>query len=150
MSLFGDIPIRINGQVIDATWFNTLRTKLLLGFGDIEGQVVQVIQNSVTSQDVTTLNFDKNSFSQIDVEYFCRRKTDSSEKVVRGTFSLQWIVSLAAWRIKEGEFRGDDVGVVFDLLNTAGVVQVRYTSTNQAGANYSGNMLTTYKTWAAI
>ncbi len=154
MSIFGDIPIRNNGDTITAAWFNTIRSKLLAAFGDVEGQVVQAISNTVTNQDITTLQFDKNDFSQIDVEYILRRKTDSTEVFVRGGFTIEYMISTNAWRIKEGEFRGDDVGVTFNLLDDTGggsnVTQVRYTSDTLAGANYSGNILTTYKSWGVI
>lgn len=154
MAIFGDIPLRSNGEVIEASWFNTIRSKLISAFGDVEGAVAQAISNSVTNQDVTTLSFDSAEVSEADVEYILRRKTDSGEVFLKGGFSLQYMQATDAWRIKEGEFRGDDVGVTFTLLDDTGggsnVTQVRYTSDNFAGTSYVGNIVTSYKTWGVI
>lgn len=151
---FASIPIRVNGQRIEASWFNTIRTQLINLLGDIQGQTAQNIDNAVTSQDVSTLSFSSQDFSSIDVEYTIRRKTDSGEKFVRGEFSLQYLKNTDSWRLEEGEFRGDDAGVTFDLLeDTVGgfrTVQVRYTSDSLAGANYEGFIITTTKGWGVI
>jgi len=57
MAGFGDIPIRKNGidQLIEASWFNTIRTKLIEAFGS--GAYIVV-------QDVQTLN--DNDFIAVD------------------------------------------------------------------------------------
>jgi hypothetical protein len=40
MSLFSDIPTRENGQTIEASWYNTIKTKLTTAFGDAIGDEV--------------------------------------------------------------------------------------------------------------
>lgn len=155
MSIFGDIPVRINGQLIEASWFNTIRSKLLQAFGDVEGEVAQAIGQGQVSQDITTLTFSSADFSSVDIEYTLRRETDSDEVFVRGGFTLQYMKTANTWRLKEGEFRGDDVGVTFDTLDDTGtpginIVQVRYSSDTLAGGSYAGNIVTKYTTWGVI
>lgn len=54
MAGFGDIPIRKNGidQLIEASWFNTIRTKLIEAFGLGAYIVVQDVQARLDAEEI--------------------------------------------------------------------------------------------------
>lgn len=103
------------------------------------------IANNVSSAaSVTGATFDKDDFTSAVVEWEILRSTDNPiEVMARGRCSLFFKPS-AGWQI-ENESEGDSVGVTFTALDTAGVVQLQYTSTNLAGGSYVGTMKFTIK-----
>lgn len=61
MAGFGDIPVRENGidQLIEASWFNTIRTKLIEAFGSGAYILVQATQ---TKDNGDTISTDETAF----------------------------------------------------------------------------------------
>jgi len=148
---FADIPIRVNGQDVDASWWNTIRTQLLLAFGDVAGEAPQSIGSADTNQDVVELVFDKADFSRIDIRTWVRRKTDDFEYLQSQDLELHYYQNTNSWALREGQLRGDDALTTFSLFeDTTGggnIVTVRYSTQAISGANYVGSISTKWEAW---
>ena len=149
---FADIPIRSNGQDVDASWWNTIRTQLLLAFGDVSGEVPQSIGLADTDQDVTELTFDKADFSKVDIRYWVRRSTDDFEYLQSQTLELHYYRNTNEWKLREGPLRGDDALTTFSIFeDTTGggnIVTVRYSTLTISGADYVGTISTKWEAWS--
>ena len=141
MGFFTDIPIRSNGGIIEASWFNTLRTKLIGFFGEgaIE-QTEQIINNNEgTPTNITALVFDGASYSGVDIDYEIYREDANPEyRLEKGTLSLYYKNS--TWFLDYGSTAGEDSGVSLTIATVAGVGTVKYTSDNMAGGSYTGTI----------
>lgn len=148
---FSDIPIRVNGQDVDASWWNTIRTKLIEGFGNVSGEIPQSIGLADTDQDVVDLVFDKADFSRVDIKYWARRKTDSVEYLQSQDIELHYYRNTNSWQLREGQLRGDDALTTFTLFeDTTGggnIVTVRYSTQSIDGSNYVGSISTKWEAW---
>lgn len=154
---FSDIPIRANGQKIEASWFNSIRLLLVQIFGDIAGEERQSIGNTDTSQDITGLtDISSLEFSQVDFEYQVRRKDDvndvfqSSQNPV-----LHFKTSSQVWVLTghDENIRGDDAKINFELFQQdlgGGDIRatVRYSTTDLGGGGvHTGDLNVRSKKW---
>ena len=155
---FSDLPIRFNGQKIEASWFNSLRTLLTQIFGDIQGESSQPIGQTDTNQNVLNMeNIDKLEFSQVDVEYMVRRNTDdtNAEVMQSGFFSIQYLRQAGTWRLAgdQENIKGEDGKIEFSLLEDTGggsnLVTLRYSTTAINGASHVGDLKVRGVKWIA-
>lgn len=111
----------------------------------IKTQTAFTIANNVSvAASVTGATFDSSDFTSAVIEWeILRSDDDPTEVMARGRSSLYYKPT-AGWEI-ETEFEGDDIGVTFTALDTAGVVQLQYTSSNFTGGSYVGTMKYTIK-----
>lgn len=137
---FSDIPIRANGQKIDASWFNSIRLLLIQIFGDIAGEKQTIIGNTDTNQDILGLeNISSNEFSRVDVDYMVRRKDDGNDLFQTGTFYLHYKTSSNTWALlgADENLVGDDAQIEFSLFtqDVSGDLQTtaRYSTTDIGG-----------------
>lgn len=98
-----------------------------------------IANNQAAPANVTGATFDAADFTSGIIEWeILRTDDDPTEVMARGRCSL-FDKPTAGWQI-ENESEGEDVGVTFTALDTAGVVQLQYTSTNFVGGSYTGVM----------
>lgn len=100
-----------------------------------------VLANNVSNTNVTGYSFDGLLFQAVEVEYSLYRKTATPLEVSAfGKLQLLWKPVLATWELIDPTEVGDDCGVTWNIQQTGNVAQLRYTSTNLAGASYVGEM----------
>jgi hypothetical protein len=141
MGLFNDIPLRANGQKFYYHWFNALRTagvaiENFLGGGFIIETSFTLANNQAVAANVTGLVIDSASYKAAHIFVRIQRKTDSSEVVSVGVLKAVYRTATTTWEILD-ELSGDYTGVTFSITSAG---QVKYTSTNIAGTNYTGTM----------
>jgi hypothetical protein len=94
--------------------------------------------NQVAAANVTGLLLDKTKTRAATIPFLLHRQTDTPlEYDVVGVITLYYKPVADSWNISV-EFKAgdaDDVGIVFSVTSAG---QIQYTSTNLAGANYSG------------
>jgi hypothetical protein len=121
MSSISEIPLRVNGQTIFATWFNTIRTSLLLLLGN--ESLSQTSFSGLASQTgvtVTGLIFDKTVTRKAEVSY----TIVTSTKVESGNFVLLYNGTI--WLKNDGPVQGVDSLISLGVNTSTG--QVEYTS----------------------
>lgn len=152
---FSDIPIRANGQKIEASWFNTLRLLLVQIFGDIAGEESQSIGDADTNQDIAALaDISSQEFSRVDIEYMARRKDDTYDLFQSGTITLHYKETTDNWFMygDEENLLGDDCKIIFTLFvqDVAGDKQatLRYSTTALGGGGtHEGDIKVRSKKW---
>lgn len=115
------IPVRANGDTILASWFNAIRSALLLAFGT--EQIDQTSFAGLASQTdatVTGFIFDKTVTRKAECSYTIVTAT----KVESGNFVL--LFDGTNWTKYDGDVQGDDSLIILDVDQTSG--QVEYTS----------------------
>jgi hypothetical protein len=149
MSLFSSIPIRTNAKtdVVDASWWNTIRSKLIEYFGEgVTGETIFTIaDNQASYQNITGLSFDGDDYSHVKIEYtIYRTNGGGTERKESGTLILNYKKTAQTWTINRRSEDDDALNVASSLaLNvSSGVAQVQYKS-DSVGGTYQGVM--TYK-----
>lgn len=145
MGIFSDIPVRANGDHVDASWWNTIRSKLILffGAGTIGETSVNLTNNQSSAASITGLIFASATVKVAYIDFRIRRYTTGgagSELVAAGTLIAHYKAIAATWYIGaigvDGDTsvstEGDVAGVVFSIDSSSG--QVQYTTHNQAGS----------------
>lgn len=148
MSFFSSIPIRLNGQIIDAAWFNILRTLLISILGDVQGQVSEAIGNTDVNQDITELtDLDGDLYFRVDISYTVRRTSTTKNLVQSGKFYLHWKSTGWEKHGDEQDLIGDDGQIEFSLLQADELITVRQSTTDIGGTGHSGSITTMVKLW---
>ena len=134
---FSDVPSRVNGPPIEASWFNALRTAgiaLESFLGSVIGLTTFTIANNqAAAADVTGLLFNGTSVKMAIIDYRIRRNTTgggATERVQGGSMVALYAAAAGTWSLTPGPQSGDDAGVTFTI--TAGG-QVQYVSDSQTG-----------------
>lgn len=96
-----------------------------------------LLPNTTGVSDVDGLVFDKNLYKGAMIRANVRRKTDSEERIAIGYLKVYYLDSTSTWELLDELGGNIDDGVTFSIT-AAG--QVKYTTDNQAGANYSGSL----------
>lgn len=125
----------------DATsWAEEVTTVLnsILGAGDILETTFNIANNISSPTTVVGLTFDTGTVRSANITYSIYRVTDSSPSgnIETGEIALVYDNSASSgnkWLLAQ-KIDGD-AGVTFDITDAG---QITYTSTNIAGANYSG------------
>lgn len=90
MGYFDDIPIRANGDDVDASWWNTIRTKLITAFGvGFTGDTQQSITDGQAATDITGLLLASASASTYQIRITSKRDD--------GTSQLRHVQNITAW-----------------------------------------------------
>lgn len=146
MSVFTDIPIRSNSDtgMVDASWWNTIRSALISAFGSstvIETQFT-IADNQSSYANITGLLLDSTVSRALDIEYTIYRTNGSSiEKRERGILRCMYKAVALAWTFEHQSW-GDDAlgnGTISTPLNVTSAGQVQYKSYS-IGATYVGKM----------
>jgi hypothetical protein len=116
-----------------------LRDSISAGVSDTTTEVA--LSNNVANQNITGMDFLGSGVRAVEIEYAIYRKTDTpTEVAAHGRFKLVYKPVANTWDLIGQAEDGDDCGIDFDVLQTGNDVQVRYTSSNLAGANYVGEL----------
>lgn len=127
------------GLTPSKTDYNQLRDAIASGVTDTTTEVT--LANNVANQNVTGMSWDGVNVRAVELDYAIYRKTDSpTELAAHGRLKLLYKPVANTWDLIEGDEHGDDHGITWDLQQTATSVQLRYSSTNLAGANYVGEL----------
>lgn len=137
---FSSVTVRENGQRVDYSWWNSLRTagaavEAFLGAGFISETPFAIANGQASAANITGLAFSSAAYKGALITMEVRRKTDSSEVIDHGMWTARYKDSTSSWELLRVVGGGDETGVTLSI--TAGG-QVQYTSDTLSGANYSG------------
>jgi len=92
-----------------------------------------IADNQAAPADITGLNADGDVLKEILVRYHVIRDNAGSTRLdVSGSFKLVYNAT-DKWELHDGGFGPDDHGLIFSVVNTLNVGQVKYTSTGIGG-----------------
>lgn len=127
------------GLTPSKTTYTQLRDAIASGVTDTTTELV--LANNVANTALTGMSWDGLSVRAVELEYAHYRKTDSpTEVAAHGKLKLLYKPVANTWDLIESGEHGDDCGITWDILQTGTSVQLRYSSTNLAGANYVGEI----------
>lgn len=150
MGLFGAIPQRVNGQNVDAGWWNLLQAAGLAienFLGSFTAAATAAIGNTQSGANVTGMVFDHTVLRSVIIDYQIRRVSTAAgaaERVSTGKLIATYNTLNTAWTLTPDVEGGDASGVTFDINASTG--QVTYTSDTMTGTYDSGNSLITFTT----
>lgn len=130
-----DIPVRVNGRKVEASWWNDIRTALLTALGGATAETQQTISNNAAATAITGLLLDSTTLVYARVLVSVYRQTDAPTKL-RQVFTLDCYFKTGTGWDFEPQSVGEDSGLTFTIDATTG--QISYASSNVAGANYVG------------
>lgn len=148
MGIFDDLTVRQNGDDIEDSWFNSIRTALRQAFPglSISAGNETIANNQASFQSLTNLELDETTYTYYLVRYRIQR-SDASPDVRYEIGTLKCYYDGTNWssirEIDQGNALGDGTiggGDYDDLrINPAnGVLQ--YKSSNMAGGSYVGTL----------
>lgn len=113
----------------------------IAGPGDILPSSFSIANNVSSATNITNLAFDTGTVRQATISYAVYRKTDTNTNGFAETGIINLVFDNNAssgnkWLLSQGNMVGN-AGVAFSITDAG---QVRYTSTNITGANYSGKL----------
>jgi len=127
------------GLTPSKTTYTQLRDAIALGLTDNVTELA--IANNASNTALTGMTWDGVTTRSVELSYSTYRKTDTPLEVeAMGKLLLLYKPVANTWDLIEPGENGDDCGVTFNILQTATSVQLRYDSTNLAGANYVGQI----------
>jgi len=137
--LFADIPDRLNGQNIDFSWFNELKSAGVA----LEGSQTNifVLANGVSDQPVTGMAIDKTVLNVVFFKYTIRRQSDIDEgRRTYGELIAFFENKTGIWSLDHapggGKGNDSDSGVSFTIDPSTG--QVKYSTDAMDPTGYSG------------
>lgn len=142
MSIFESIPIRVNSDTVpvDASWWNTIRAKLIEAFAglDASDEPLTIANNQSSYQNITGLVLDKDTYTVYGIRYTIYRKDDTPTEVKEvGLIVATWKPVAEAWSFSRRTEHGEDaLGIVDALYIDPTTGQAQYKSNDMAGANY--------------
>lgn len=135
-----NIPIRANGQKIDSSWFNTIRSALisLLGTGTIDETQFTIADNQSSYASITDLVFSGATYASFKVQYTIYRFDGTSdERREVGTLTASYSADADAWTYSRRIDAGVDALGIDDSLFVTSAGQVQYKS-DSMGGTYEG------------
>lgn len=139
---FLDIPIRQNGQNVDSSWWNSIRSKLvatLPGLSD-ESEEIPLANNQSSYADVTGIILDSLAFRTYEVPYTVYRVTSTTERAEKGVLNAVFKPVLGEWVYSRRTDAGDNtLNVPGGALHVdASTGQLQYKTDNMSGSDYEG------------
>lgn len=99
------------------------------------------LNNNASNVALTGFTYDGADLRTVAIDYALYRKDDApTEVAAKGSLVLVYKPIADTWDLLNEAEVGDDCGVTFDVLQTGTSVQLRYSTTNLAGANYVGEI----------
>lgn len=141
---FSDIPVRSNGQEVDASWWNTIRQALVDTFESVSSASQNefgINNNESSPAEITDMVFDKDLKTTYVVLYDIYRRTSGAERREVGYLFVTYKPTAATWDLERRTEIGDDAlnnGDSITINSSTG--QVSYISDNIAGTSYVGLM----------
>lgn len=144
MSFFSGIIVRSNGNRVLASWWNIIRTQLLLFEavfgGGLTGEAQFTINDNETGPtSITDMVVDKDSYQGACIAYNVLRRDDTEGRREIGLIWLTYDPETTAWSIARETKQ--QIGALMGLtLTVTSAGQVQYASDSMGGASYSGKM----------
>ncbi len=142
---FSSIPIRSNANtgLVDASWWNTIRTALInfMGAGAIDETQFTIADNQSGYQNITGLLLDASVTRAVAIHYTIYRSTGAVERREMGVIWAFYKALATAWSFEVDSYGDDSLGngTVSVPLNVTSAGQVQYKS-DSMGGSYSGKM----------
>lgn len=145
MSFFSDIPIRSNGAVVpvDASWWNTIRTKLVsfFGTGVTAPATFTIADNQSSYANITDFVLDSATYQYYAVEYTIIRTDGTVKRRERGMLYFSHD-SVNGWVMERISGNADALNVADSLALSS--QQLQYKS-DSMGGTYEGKF-----TWKIV
>lgn len=144
-TIFSSIPIRSNADtgLVDASWWNTIRTALVnyVGAGGMEETQFTIADNQSSYQDVTGLLLDSTLTRAAQIQYTIYRTNGSAERREMGIIFCFYKAVAAVWSFEVNSWGDDSLGngTISAPLNLTSAGQVQYKS-DSMGGTYSGKI----------
>jgi hypothetical protein len=139
-------PPSANGQWIVAVGLSSSATEIVLSPAPSAGAIYitdadttfTVANNQASAADVTGLLFDPITTRSFVLDYSIYRQTDTASSALAQAGQLRGVYNTQSgvWLMSD-DYSGQNAGVVFSIQPSG---QIRYTSSNIAGANYVGTL----------
>lgn len=127
------------GLTPSKTTYTQLRDAISTGVTDTTDELT--LSNNVSNTNLTGMTWDGVNVRAVELEYSLYRKTDTpTEVAAHGKLKLLYKPVANTWDLINPVEDGDDCGITFNILQTGTSVQLRYDSTNLAGASYVGEI----------
>jgi hypothetical protein len=141
MGVFDSIPIRNNADTIlvDASWWNIIRTALVNYFGSGSTGAAQftIVDNQATPANITNMVIDHTVYQYASVEYSIIRSDGTHKRRERGMLYLSYD-TVNGWVLERDSGNTDALNLASSLsITSAG--QVQYIS-DSMGGSYAGMM----------
>lgn len=133
---FEDIPIREEGQNVNVSWWNSLRTAGMTTFGETTAAIAN---NQSSAASITNLIFDNTLYRSAFIRYTVKRIA-TAVQMETGILAVQW--DGTTWTIQRLMYMGT---AEIDFEIDAATGQVKYTSDNMAGSYDTANSIITWK-----
>lgn len=131
MSIFSSIPVRSNGDTVDASWWNTIRTALINAGGStiIDESQATIGNGSTSYTSISGLSFDHSTTRTAEIAYSIYRTDGTVSRREFGRLFAMYRAQEGTW-FYERDSRGDDAlgnGTVTDplIVNSSGQVQYK-------------------------
>lgn len=99
------------------------------------------VGNNQSNQNLTGFSFDGTLYKAVELDYAIYRKTDTPIEVAcKGRKLMLYKPVTNTWDLIDSDEYGDDCGVTFDISQATTIGQLRYSSSNLAGANHVGEI----------
>ncbi len=129
-----ELPIRANGTLVEASWWNDIRLVLVGLFGaGVTEKVQQALSNNTTAV-VTDMIYASASIIDFEVNYTAVRGSARQSGKLRGFFDSQWNMT--------HESTNEDCGLTFAINTSTG--QVSYTTTNDVVGKLQWKTVSTF------
>ncbi len=133
-NVFSNIPVRSNADtgMVDASWWNTIRTALIayFGSGGVDETQFTIADNQTAYANITGLFFDHSVTRALDLAYTIYRDDGTVSRREIGVLHAMYKAREGTWYY-ERESWGDDVlgnGTVANPLILSAAGQVQYKS----------------------
>jgi hypothetical protein len=133
-------PVETHPKGID-TYLYDVELAFRRAINQVSGDYMEILilNNQVAAIDLTGVVLDSTQYRSVKIFYEIFRKTATNELLANGELVCLYDETSNAWSLAPGFWEGAaDYGVVFSITPAG---QVQYTSSNLAGANYTGRIL---------
>lgn len=133
MSFFSSIPVRENSDDVDASWWNTIRTKLVtfFGAGINDPQTFTIADNQSSYADITGLLLDSSTYTYYEVFYTIIRSDGTNKRRERGFLYFSYD-SQNGWAMNRDSGNADALNMGVDSIALSSE-QAQYKSDSMGG-----------------
>jgi hypothetical protein len=127
------LPVGANSFVYEFS----LVLRRVIGAEGNDDMTISIANNQASPANLTGLTLDYTTYQSVKIYFEIKRTTSTSQRISNGYLTATYNSISGVWSITPGgTFDGDDPGVAFDVSGQ----QITYTSDNQSGANYVGQI----------
>lgn len=142
MGFFDSLPIRENGQTVDASWWNSIRTALIVAFVDTNPELqVTILDNQAAYVALTGFDIDAVDFIYAEWVYSILRTSSigPTERRETGRISVQFNPTTSLWELADRKGSTDALNIADSLtITTVGTVGTLKYKSDSMGGTYVG------------